>query len=147
MVITEATGKEKVSGHMGQFNLLSYCKNIRNENGWWIKILQKFEYDEVVLKNRRTSFKPIPASLKKPESFPQLGDRQDHNFTRGEKALERYNCADGTVIGSLSMNLGATIIIWNIAAEILYPHLTSNNTENIRTCKIISDIYDVPTSS
>ncbi|KAL4332141.1 hypothetical protein GQ457_07G003730 [Hibiscus cannabinus] len=124
MVITRATAKETV---------------VRNEKEWWIKILQKFEYDEVVLKNQHTSFEPIPASLKGPESFPQLGNREDYNFTRGEKALERHNCADGTVIGSLSMDLGATIMSWHIATEICYPNPTSNYAGNVRTCKIISD--------
>ncbi|KAK8644422.1 hypothetical protein V6N13_123729 [Hibiscus sabdariffa] len=137
--LREQQQKKRWSGHMGQFNLLSYCKSIRNENEWWIKILQKFEYDEVVLKNQHTSFEPIPASLKGPESFPQLGDRQDHNFTRGEKALEKHKCADGTMIGSLSMDLGATIMIWHIATEICYPNPTSNYAGNVRTCKIISD--------
>ncbi|KAK8595962.1 hypothetical protein V6N12_064466 [Hibiscus sabdariffa] len=135
--------KKRWSDCMGQFNLLRYCKSFRKET----KILEMMGVDELMHKYWHTSFRPIPLSLKKPESFPdptEVFEQGDDNipphFFRGEKALQRYNCTDKMVKDSLLMDLSATIIIWHIATDICYtPRMSTTTDEKVITCKVMSD--------
>ncbi|KAK8480879.1 hypothetical protein V6N12_076236 [Hibiscus sabdariffa] len=135
--------KKRWSDCMGQFNLLRYCKSFRKGT----KILEMVGVDELMHKYWHTSFRAIPLSLKKPESFPdptEVFEQGDDNipphFFRGEKALQRYNCTDKTVKESLLMDLSATIIIWHIATDICYtPRMSTTTDERVITCKVMSD--------
>ncbi|KAK8601866.1 hypothetical protein V6N13_058456 [Hibiscus sabdariffa] len=124
---------------MGQFNLLRYCMSYR-KRAKATKILQMIGIEDTVLKYWHTSFTHIPSSLKESESFPLVREHRPPHFTRGERALERHHCTDEMVNDTLSMDLGATIMIWHVATEICYPDpVSTTKDESIITSKVISE--------